>query len=471
MPEDGEAVDGLAAAVRAVWADVLRVREVRDDDEFSALGGDVRAASRVVALTNQWLGAHLTLRQLFLHRTPARLAAALHADGVRVRDVDTTSAGAPRSEWERFWDSTYRFSTHQRDGFNTAGWYDRRALGAMPEPDMREWVATTVARLRSLRPRSVLEIGCGLGLIMLPMLEHVERYVGTDISAQAVRRLREHLAGHPHAGRATVRRADALEVATGPAGEHDLVLVNSVVQYFPDLAHLEEVLAGLTRSDGMVFLGDLLHRDLHRPMHVAQVVEQFPDSAPVRRVRTAAAVSLAGDTPLLVGPDELQRLVARAAPGWDCDLLVRRGTRPTEMNRFRFDAVLSPTRRPAAAGPTRTTSWPRTGDPGGAAEILASLVRPEDERLVIRSVPDARSNACVRLARALDEAPDDLPLARLREGLTPVAEVDPEAVWEHGHRLGHGVAVAPAAEPGLLDMALHRAGDDRDAASLLRAGR
>ncbi|WP_158073404.1 class I SAM-dependent methyltransferase [Actinophytocola xanthii] len=458
---------GLTAAVAAVWADVLRVAEVGDDDEFSALGGDVRTASRVVALTNQWLGANLTLRQLFLHRTPARLAAALHAEGVRVREVGPSAAGAPAGEWERFWDSTYRFSARRRDGFNTAGWYDRRALGAMPEAHMREWVGTTAERLRSLRPRHVLEIGCGLGLIMMPMLEHVERYEGTDISTEAVRGLREHLAGHPHGARAAVRRGDALEVAAGTSGEHDLVLLNSVVQYFPDLAHLEEVVAGLTRGDGVVFLGDLLHRGLHRPMHVAQVVEQFPDSAPVRRVRTATEVSLAGDAPLLVGPDELRRLVARAAPGWDCDLLVRRGTHRTEMNRFRFDAVLSRGRHPNSDAPVRPLSWP--GNPGGVAEVLATLVRPDDERVVIRSVPDARTHACVRLTRALDEAPEDLPLAELRDGLAPAAAVDPETLWETGHRLGHGVAVAPAREPGLVDVALLRGGDDWAAAALLRA--
>ncbi len=54
---------------------------------------------------------------------------------------------------------------------------------------MEEWLRDTVARIRALRPRSVLEIGCGVGLIVRELAGEIPGYVATDFSTRAIKDL------------------------------------------------------------------------------------------------------------------------------------------------------------------------------------------------------------------------------------------------------------------------------------------
>lgn len=63
--------------------------------------------------------------------------------------------------------------------------------------DMHEWRDTTVARIRALEPRRLLEIGAGTGLLLRDLAPHCRGYHATDLSEVAVRRLREQTAADP----------------------------------------------------------------------------------------------------------------------------------------------------------------------------------------------------------------------------------------------------------------------------------
>ena len=53
--------------------------------------------------------------------------------------------------------------------FDVAGWNSTYTRQPIPAEEMREWVATTVTEILALRPKQVLEIGCGTGLVLLRM--------------------------------------------------------------------------------------------------------------------------------------------------------------------------------------------------------------------------------------------------------------------------------------------------------------
>ena len=59
----------------------------------------------------------------------------------------------------------------------------------MPAGEMWRWRAATVERILDPRPRRVLEIGCGTGLILFAVAPHVESYLAADFSPAVMARL------------------------------------------------------------------------------------------------------------------------------------------------------------------------------------------------------------------------------------------------------------------------------------------
>ncbi|MGH8571629.1 MAG: amino acid adenylation domain-containing protein, partial [Gammaproteobacteria bacterium] len=99
--------------------------------------------------------------------------------------------------WQDLHEDSYRDELLRGDAtFNVIGWDSNYTGLPLPEADMREYVDFTVERILSLRPRHVLELGCGTGLILFPLLPHCASYTGTDLSHVTIGRLRE-LQGSP----------------------------------------------------------------------------------------------------------------------------------------------------------------------------------------------------------------------------------------------------------------------------------
>jgi amino acid adenylation domain-containing protein len=109
---------------------------------------------------------------------------------------------------------------------------------------------------------SVLEIGCGSGELVDELSGSASRYVAMDISPVSVRRVRERYG----------ESCPGLEGVVGPAhrahelvsGRFDLVVMSSVVQFFPDVEYFYGVLESvvrLLRPGGRILLGDLIDPD------------------------------------------------------------------------------------------------------------------------------------------------------------------------------------------------------------------
>ena len=108
---------------------------------------------------------------------------------------------------------------------------------------MREQIEQTVSRIMARQPRRVLEIGCGTGLLLYRLAPQCETYVATDFSATALDYVSEHL---DPALRERVQLLNRLaDDFTGlPAEPFDVIMLNSVIQYFPDAGYLGQVVAG-----------------------------------------------------------------------------------------------------------------------------------------------------------------------------------------------------------------------------------
>lgn len=169
--------------------------------------------------------------------------------------------------WSKVYDCSYSKSAEKVDAdFNTAIWTSNYSGQPIPKEEMKEWVSSTVTRILELsktiskKPR-VLEIGCGTGLLLYSLLPHVESYVGTDISEEAIELIQQNCIGKKDAFKVQLFVADADDLSGLPAQQYDIIVINSVIQYFPSADYLLSVINGLQSrlsSSGSIFIGDVI---------------------------------------------------------------------------------------------------------------------------------------------------------------------------------------------------------------------
>ncbi|MFE2042289.1 amino acid adenylation domain-containing protein [Streptomyces sp. NPDC059477] len=351
-------------------------------------------------------------------------------------------------EWQVLYDTVHAEPTDAAFGENFAGWNSSYDGEPIPLTEMREWRERTVARIQELRPRRILEIGVGTGLLLSRLAPDCDAYWGTDFSAPVVAELRRQLEGHPELAAKVQLRVQAADETDGlPEGHFDTVVLNSVAQYFPDADYLRGVLDWALRlvvPGGAVFVGDVRNHRLLRPFATAVESTRAPDQD-IPALRRAVEQNLTIEKELLVDPEFFAALPGTAGT----DIRVKRARHHNELSRHRYDVVLR-----APGGPTLSVAdaprlpWAETdGDLPWLARHLES-VRPD--RLRLTGVPNSRVAHEVALARALDEG--------RRPAGPPEAAWDIEELYALGDRLGYWVGVTwSTSEPDAVDAVLVRA--------------
>ncbi|MEV5996648.1 amino acid adenylation domain-containing protein [Streptomyces sp. NPDC052115] len=326
------------------------------------------------------------------------------------------------------------------DDLNLAGWDSSYTGAPVPEAGMREWIDGTVERIAELRPRRLLEIGCGTGLLLFRYADACETVHAFDLSASALADVR---AGVERRGwsHVTLEQGDALSIARLTGQTFDTIVLNSVAQYFPNRVYLEEALSRmlpLLAEGGRIFIGDVRNLDLH-PAHLGAV----------ERSRTAGRTTAGAlteqtrrrrrqESELLLSPTYFARIAERFPELGGFDLLVKRGVEDNEMSAYRYDAVLTK----GTPAPVEPLEWLDADTP----ERLRALL---DD-----GAPDRFGVSGLRNPRIADDL-------RIAEGLTrwaPTHEVEPlpggvrlteqeaadvrkvEAVLRHAEDLGYRVA-------------------------------
>lgn len=189
-------------------------------------------------------------------------------------------------DWKLVFDDTYTRPAGEpgRDQ-DFSGWHSSFTGDPIDDADMREWVDSTINRIREKRASSILEIGCGSGLLLLPLIRNCDSYVGMDISGAALHKLEEVLrANGEDRSKVTLLQGAAHNLAGFEPATFDTVILNSVVQYFPSVEYLSKVIANalpLLKEGGAIFLGDLRNYALDETFAVAVEAHRADDDTPL----------------------------------------------------------------------------------------------------------------------------------------------------------------------------------------------
>ena len=369
-------------------------------------------------------------------------------------------------QWQGLYEGLYSGETFA-DGAATelgedfGGWNSSYTGAPIPMEQMREWQAAAVNRIVALQPRRVLEIGVGSGLLLAHVAPDCVEYWGTDFSAPTIQTLQAAVAAQSWGDRVRLRVQPA-DVADGlPEGHFDVVVLNSVVQYFPSAGYLLDVLAVAMRllaPGGALFIGDVRNLSLLRAFTTGVLCADAAggeDTAAVvgERVRR----EMLAEQELLLAPEFFAALPQHLPEIAAVEVQLKQMGAVNELSGYRYEVVL----RKAPAGVRSVAelpseAWERFGSLTALGEYLRSQHLPE---LRVTGVPHAGIWPDVALAEALAKAGDRVLVSELRAGLSA-----PDAVLAHqchllGQELGYATAVTWSPTAGLVDLIYTRASD------------
>lgn len=377
------------------------------------------------------------------------------------RDLDMVEHLA---NWQMLYNATYRQVAPGPDPtFNTIGWHSNYDGRPFQNAELAEQLEHSVARIQSLAPRRVLEVGCGTGMLLFRLAESCEVYHGTEFSAVALDYVRQQLAGRGLTN-VTLSQQTAENFENFAAGSFDTVIINAVCQYFPDPDYLQTVLKKVlkvVKPGGHIFIGDVRNLNLAQTFHTQVQVCQAEPGTSAAQLAQRVQTGLAQETELLVAPEYFRAFAAQFPAICQVDIQLKRGHFHNELTAFRYDVVIEVGVSQALSIQPEWLDWQAAQlSPEKITELLAW---PGPVLLALTNLPDARLLALVRLTGYI-QAEDPTTLAEINQAVGAEyavrAAIEPEALWELAERLGYRLRIVPAAQPGYFDAVFCRKGLD-----------
>jgi len=301
-------------------------------------------------------------------------------------------------QWKVLWDAAYIQGEDDIDPrFNFSGWNDSYTGAPIPEEHMREWRDATQRNIFDLKPRRVLEIGCGTGMVLFSVAPEVEHYTGTDISPSALKQIDSELTADEKK-KVTLLQRPAHHIGDLEKGAFDTVIINSVAQYFPNADYLTDVLRSaseLVSDGGRIFVGDVRSLAQLEAFHTMVELHQAPGhidkTALIGRINARAE----RDSELVLGEDYFQALVRDIPRLTGLSISLKRGMHTNEMTAFRYDVVLYVGEEQP---PVITLPEPQTAE---SLDDILALLETGAEMVYLKGIKNARLANVYKVREAL----------------------------------------------------------------------
>lgn len=352
------------------------------------------------------------------------------------------------THWRSLYDQIY-----QPDSSAIVGWNSSYTHQPIDPQQMREWVDARVQQILEHQPKRVLEIGCGTGLLLFQLAPRCEQYYGTDFSQAAIdfveARLRQQPLPHVKLFHQSGENFDSFE-----AGCVDTVILNSVVQYFPNVNYLIKVLQKAVETvaaGGFVFVGDVRSLPLLSAFHASVQFEQADATVTRSQLKARVEQAIFEETELIIDPEfftALGQILPRIS---QVEIHLPRDRSCNEMTLFRYNVILH-----IEGKPSEPILQQHAWTPGTTPQTLREpLITANPESFVLTGVPNARTRGTIATLNWLNEvATDGATVGQLRKTLdtsSPSEVIDPQAWRSLEPEIPYHLEIRPGAD-GLYDV-------------------
>ncbi|ELS00896.1 amino acid adenylation enzyme/thioester reductase family protein [Xenococcus sp. PCC 7305] len=357
-------------------------------------------------------------------------------------------AQAIQEQWQELWDLAYSQEQSEADPtFNINGWNDSYDGKPIPPEQMREWLAGTIERILDCKPKRVLEIGCGTGMLLFRVAPHCETYCGVDIASQALQYIEtqmNNLEGDWSGVDLRQGYADKA-IADVQEGEFDTLIINSVVQLFPGIDYLAELIetaAKLLKPGGTIFIGDVPSFPLQEAFKASIQIHRASDETTGEQLQQRVDKALAQEGQLTIDPGFFRALGQYLPQVSDVQIQLRQGQYHNEMSEFRYDAILhlgQETNQENLEAEPQFLDWQEKNL--SLAAVVEILEQEQPEILAVQAVPNSRLVEKIGLLKLIDKDPS-LTVGELKEKLAQLNRgVEPDDWWHLSDELPYQVTI------------------------------
>ncbi len=365
--------------------------------------------------------------------------------------------------WRSVYEETYRHAAAETTDvtLNTTGWVSSFTGKPIPTAEMRSWVENTVACILTLEPDDVLEIGCGTGMLLARVAPRCSSYVGLDFSPAALDHIRSMQESVPGLDRIRLLERNADDLDDFAPASFDTVVINSVVQHFPDVDYLLRVIDGavrVVRPGGHVLVGDVINLALLETFHTSVQLHRAASSDTCEQVRQRVGRQVARERDLQLDPKFFLALAEHNPRVTHVQIQPKRGRDRNQLTDFRYEAILHVGAPVPTADELTWLDWQRqrlTLD-----DVRQRLVTERPETLAVRNIPNARLEDEAAARARLHDADPRQTIGQLRSELEAQDRTgtQPDDLLALADELGYGGELSwlNAGTGGFLDVVFIR---------------
>ncbi len=351
------------------------------------------------------------------------------------------------SQWQRIYNETYTETSDTGDPtFNISTWNSSYTGLQIAEEEMREWANQSVDRILALKPKRVLEIACGTGLLLFRVAPHCEKYTGIDFSEAGLNYIRRQLE-KPELRMPQVsliqRMADNFEGSE--ANSVDVAILHSVVQLFPSIDYLVRVLEGavnVVEPGGFIFVGDVISLPLMEAFHTSVQLYQAPSWASKDQLRQRIKKAGSNEEQMFVDPEFFLAFKQHLPKISHVEIQLRRGKHLNEMTRFRYDVVLHIESESKTIEEIQWLDW--QGKELTVSSLRKFLEETGRDVIGVKNIPNRRLSSEMSAMQLLRSGEGSETAGEMRAALGKSQKngfIDPEDIWALSDELNYDVLI------------------------------
>ncbi len=337
------------------------------------------------------------------------------------------------SEWQLIWDDVYKSEKKETDPiFNVSGWKSSYTGKQIPDIEMHEWVDNTVNNIMSLEPANILEIGCGTGLLLFRLAPKCNKYTGLDFSSSVLNKTKE-IVKAKNLTNVDLLCQEANNLDNLEPDFYDVIVINSVIQYFPRVDYLLNVLEkaiAVLKPGGKIYIGDVRSYELLDILSMSVEIKNNKNISETNELLKLVANRVSDTDELLFDPQFFYLLKNKIHNISNVEIHLKRGKYLNELTKYRYDVILHIDEN---RNETSIDEWIDYSEQNLKMQDIDIALQNTDQPIVaIKNISNSRVYNEVKLFNLLSEAKDNVSLTDVLLSMENIKKndcIDPELLY------------------------------------------